>query len=225
MKEAEVFCPLCKSNSYINPGIKIYVSPCYHSLCEMCLARLYMQGPNACPQCGVALRRSNYTSQTFEDIAVERECRVRKSVLMHVGRDAEEFASEIEYNDYLERVEEIVQEMMKYPNTKEMSRRFAELKEAEPILRGQGAEKSEKRKGAEPEQKKHRPEDAAQGQIDPFSGLRLEEVPFRTKQGLVLLPPEAISLKLSRDRIAKEFSELVSAVLEKAALSLLVKEI
>ncbi|KAI5180717.1 CDK-activating kinase assembly factor MAT1 [Nematocida sp. AWRm80] len=151
MKSTEVFCPQCKSNSYINPGIKIFVSPCYHSLCEMCVSRLFSNSSNKCPECDVILRRSNYTSQTFEDVWIERECRVRKTIHTYIGRTIDDYSDEEEYNEYLEKVEEIVDELMEMKGPREITARMQQIKEEykqSPRTPAQGFAK--KRKTEEP---------------------------------------------------------------------------
>ncbi|EHY66005.1 hypothetical protein NERG_00701 [Nematocida ausubeli] len=129
MENVELSCPQCKSNSYINPSMKIFVSPCYHSLCEMCVSRLFANGPNKCPECGISLRRSNYMSQTFEDVCIERECRIRKVISSQMGKNLEDYSDEEDYNDYLEQVEEIVIELSKLKGPKEVAARVQEIKE------------------------------------------------------------------------------------------------
>ncbi|KAH9385683.1 CDK-activating kinase assembly factor MAT1 [Nematocida major] len=130
MERLELFCPQCKSNSYINPGMKVFVSPCYHSLCEMCVSRLFSNGPNKCPECGISLRRSNYTSQTFEDVSIERECRVRKIVSSQIGKSLDDFSDEEDYNEHLERVEEVVEELLQMKGPKEITARMQEIRES-----------------------------------------------------------------------------------------------
>lgn len=149
MKPLELFCPQCKSNSYINPGMKVFVSPCYHSLCEMCVSRLFSNRPNKCPECGISLRRSNYTSQTFEDVEIERECRVRKIVMGQIGRGIEEYSDEEDYNDYLEKIDEIVDELTKLKGPREVAQRLQEIKETMGISEKQSLEESAKRRKIE----------------------------------------------------------------------------
>lgn len=104
MPMGDLQCPVCKSDSYLNPGIKLYISPCYHKMCEACLAYTFQSGQAPCPECGSMLRKVNYMTQTFEDLSVEKECRVRKMLRKFV-RDRECFGTEEDYNDYLEDLE------------------------------------------------------------------------------------------------------------------------
>jgi CDK-activating kinase assembly factor MAT1 len=56
----------------------------WHS-CETCVRAYYAMG-GACPVCGTQLKRSEFFTQTFEDVAVEREVRLRKQILrVYVG--------------------------------------------------------------------------------------------------------------------------------------------
>lgn len=98
-------CPVCKSNSYINPGIKLYVSPCYHKMCEACLAYTFQSGQAPCPECGSMLRKVNYMTQTFEDLSVEKECKIRKMLRKFMLEEGD-FDSPEAYNDYLEAFED-----------------------------------------------------------------------------------------------------------------------
>jgi CDK-activating kinase assembly factor MAT1 len=126
---SDLHCPLCNSDSYLNPDIKIYVSPCYHKMCETCLSRIFSHGQAPCPECGIHLRKLNFISQTFEDITVERECKIRKMLHRIFYRKLEDFTSTEEYNDYLEEFEEIVFELMEYKNEQVINKKLEEIKE------------------------------------------------------------------------------------------------
>ncbi|KAI8923303.1 CDK-activating kinase assembly factor MAT1-domain-containing protein [Entophlyctis helioformis] len=100
-------CPVCKSDRYLNPTMRLLVSPCFHKMCESCINRLFLSGPAPCPICKVTLRKSNFVAQTFEDLHVEKEIQIRKkvastSVSRTLGGNLRA------YNDYLEEVEEIM---------------------------------------------------------------------------------------------------------------------
>ncbi|KAM0678650.1 CDK-activating kinase assembly factor MAT1 [Binucleata daphniae] len=123
----ELMCPVCKSNSYLNPSIRIYISPCYHKMCQTCLNRVFSQSQAPCPECGTTLRKVNYISQTFEDIEVERECKIRKSLMQVYFRKESDFQTVNKYNDYLEEFENIVFELVKL-NENEISVKLGELK-------------------------------------------------------------------------------------------------
>lgn len=87
-------CPVCKSDRYLNPKLRLLVSSCYHKMygsvvravvnsefysrCESCIDRLFTLGPAPCPICTKVLRKLTFTPQTFEDLGVEKEVAVRR---------------------------------------------------------------------------------------------------------------------------------------------------
>ncbi|RUP47233.1 CDK-activating kinase assembly factor MAT1-domain-containing protein [Jimgerdemannia flammicorona] len=101
-------CPVCKSDKYLTPNLKLLVSPCFHKMCESCIDRLFSAGPAPCPVCTTILRKIQFMSQIFEDLLVEKEVRERKKVAKIFNKRPEDFASLRAYNDYLEEVEEII---------------------------------------------------------------------------------------------------------------------
>ncbi|OAG29172.1 CDK-activating kinase assembly factor MAT1 [Nematocida sp. ERTm5] len=208
MESIELFCPQCKSNSYINPGMKIFVSPCYHSLCELCVSRLFANGPNQCPECNITLRRSNYMSQTFEDVSIERECRIRKIIASQIGKSLEDYSDEEDYNDYLEQVEQMVLELSTLKAPKEVLTRVQEIKE-----------ELEKEKSSDTESVKKRKIDLSVSQ----------EVTSTCKVSIkYLFPPEAIDhLTIPKRVIASSvlsnfnnFKSLTEILIQKASASL-----
>lgn len=122
------YCPQCKSDSYLNPNIKIFVSPCYHRMCENCVSRIFSHGESACPECGTLLRKVNFTSQTFEDMDVERECRIRKKLIKVFNKDEADFNNSDDYEDYVEEFEDMICKLMKYKNDMEIAKKLEELK-------------------------------------------------------------------------------------------------
>jgi len=89
-------CPVCRSDRYLNPKLRLLVSSCYHKMCvlpvsahlipltrcfprcESCIDRLFTLGPAPCPVCNKTLRKLAFTPQTFEDLTVEKEVAVRR---------------------------------------------------------------------------------------------------------------------------------------------------
>lgn len=108
MEMTEETCPVCKSDRYLNPNMQLLVSPCYHRVCSTCVERLFAHGSAPCPVCGTLLRRSNFVIPSFEDLYVERECRIRLRLAEIFNRREEDFETLRDYNDYLEEVEGIV---------------------------------------------------------------------------------------------------------------------
>uniref|UniRef100_A0A182NZG4 CDK-activating kinase assembly factor MAT1 n=1 Tax=Anopheles epiroticus TaxID=199890 RepID=A0A182NZG4_9DIPT len=101
-------CPRCKTTKYRNPSLKLMVNVCGHTLCESCVELLFLKGSGSCPECNVALRRSNFRVQLFEDSNVDKEVQIRKRILKDFNKKEDDFTSLDEYNDYLEMIEELV---------------------------------------------------------------------------------------------------------------------
>ncbi|TEB36030.1 CDK-activating kinase assembly factor [Coprinellus micaceus] len=100
-------CPVCKSDRYLNPKLRLLVSSCYHKMCESCIDRLFTLGPAPCPICNKTLRKLAFTPQTFEDLTVEKEVAVRRRIAKNFNKRREDFPDLRGFNDYLETVEEI----------------------------------------------------------------------------------------------------------------------
>ncbi|KAI9329569.1 CDK-activating kinase assembly factor MAT1-domain-containing protein [Obelidium mucronatum] len=102
-------CPVCKSDRYLNPNLRLLVSLCYHKMCESCINRLFLAGAAPCPICKTSLRKSNFVTQTFEDLRVEKEVHYRKKVGKFFNKRLEDFnMDQRKYDDYLEEVEDIM---------------------------------------------------------------------------------------------------------------------
>ncbi|KAJ3240970.1 TFIIH/NER complex subunit [Chytriomyces hyalinus] len=102
-------CPVCKSDRYLNPNLKLLVSLCYHKMCESCINRLFLAGAAPCPICRTSLRKSNFVQQTFEDLRVEKEVHYRRKVGKFFNKRLEDFNfDQKKYDDYLEEVEDIM---------------------------------------------------------------------------------------------------------------------
>jgi CDK-activating kinase assembly factor MAT1 len=103
-------CPVCKSSRYLNKSMRFLVNPeCYHKMCESCVDRIFSSGPNKCPivACHRTLRKHKFRQQTFEDIHVEREIDIRKRIASTFNRREDDFDSLLDYNNYLNEVEDI----------------------------------------------------------------------------------------------------------------------
>lgn len=108
--DADEFCPVCKSARYLNKELKFLLEPaCYHKMCEACVNRMFSAGPAPCPVvgCGVRLRKARFRTQTFSDIAVEREVDVRRRVLQILNKTKDDFTNPRDWDDYLESIEDI----------------------------------------------------------------------------------------------------------------------
>ncbi|KAF8939491.1 CDK-activating kinase assembly factor MAT1-domain-containing protein [Dissophora ornata] len=100
-------CPVCQTDRYLNPQMKLKVGPCFHKMCENCIERLFAHGPAPCPTCRQTLRKATFSEQTFEDLSVEKEVRIRKQMSSKFNKRPEDFKTLKDYNDYLETVEDL----------------------------------------------------------------------------------------------------------------------
>ncbi|KAF9897716.1 TFIIH/NER complex subunit [Lobosporangium transversale] len=100
-------CPVCQTDRYLNPQMKLKVGPCFHKMCDNCIDRLFAHGPAPCPTCRQTLRRAAFSEQTFEDLTVEKEVRIRKQMATKFNKRREDFKTLKDYNDYLETVEDL----------------------------------------------------------------------------------------------------------------------
>ncbi|XP_041353675.1 CDK-activating kinase assembly factor MAT1-like [Gigantopelta aegis] len=105
-------CPRCKTTKYSNPSLKLLVNICGHPLCESCVDLLFVKGSGNCPECGTTLRRINFRLQIFEDPVIEKEVDIRKRVLRDFNKKEEDFEDLRAYNDYLEMVETIINNLV-----------------------------------------------------------------------------------------------------------------
>lgn len=138
-------CPVCKSDQYLDPNLRFLVSPCYHRVCETCVDRLFAHGAAPCPVCSGQLRRGHFVLPTFEDMQVERECRIRKRIASTFNKREEDFATLRDYNDYLEEVEEIIFNLMNEVDVQRTEARLEAYRQqnAEQIARNRQKEQWE----------------------------------------------------------------------------------
>ena len=121
-------CPVCKSSRYLNKSMRFLVNPeCYHKMCESCVDRVFSHGPATCPIAGChrTLRKHRFRVQTFEDIQVEREVDIRRRVAAVFNRREDEFDSLMDYNNYLNEVEDITFNLVNRLDVEDTERKMA----------------------------------------------------------------------------------------------------
>jgi CDK-activating kinase assembly factor MAT1 len=124
-------CPVCKSNRYLNPSLQFLINPeCYHKMCSTCVDRIFTSGPASCPvpSCGKTLRKKGFHKAFFGDLKVEREVDIRKRVGEVFNRRQDEFETLLDWNDYLEKVENLVFDLVE-GTVKEKAKAEQELAE------------------------------------------------------------------------------------------------
>ncbi|KAL5612306.1 uncharacterized protein BROUX77_002462 [Berkeleyomyces rouxiae] len=112
---AEDICPVCKTSRYLNRDLEFLINPeCYHPMCANCVNRIFNEGPNQCPYagCNKTLRRKGFRPPWFNDLTIERECDIRKRVCAIFNKGEDDFETLRDFNDYLERVEDLTADMV-----------------------------------------------------------------------------------------------------------------
>ncbi|TKA61367.1 hypothetical protein B0A49_09124 [Cryomyces minteri] len=100
--EEDDVCPVCKSSRYLNPNMRFLVNPeCYHRI------------------------KNKFRKQTFEDIQVEREVDIRRRVAEVFNRREDDFNSLLDYNNYLNDVEDITYNLINKIDLDESERKLA----------------------------------------------------------------------------------------------------
>lgn len=122
-------CPVCKTDKYLSPEIQFKINPeCYHKICDACVDRIFSMGPSVCPypNCNKILRKNKFRTQVFDDIQVEKECDIRRRVLSIYNKKESDFKSLIEYNKYLEEIEDIVYKLLNKIDVEKTEERLKE---------------------------------------------------------------------------------------------------
>ncbi|THV07862.1 CDK-activating kinase assembly factor [Dendrothele bispora CBS 962.96] len=127
-------CPVCKSDRYLNPKLRLLVSSCYHKMCESCIDRLFTLGPAPCPICSKVLRKLAFQPQTFEDLEVEKEVAIRRRLAKEFNKRREDFDDLKEYNDYLQEVEDIAFNLINNIDVPQTEAKIANYKAANAAL-------------------------------------------------------------------------------------------
>ena len=99
--------------------MKLMINECGHKMCENCMNTIFTRPTAPCPECGQALKKSDYRERQFDDIYIERDVNIRKEILKDFNKREEDFDQLEEYNDYLERVEELIFKRVNNINTTE----------------------------------------------------------------------------------------------------------
>lgn len=124
----EISCPRCKTTNYRNPQLQLMVNSCGHGLCLNCVNLLFAKGSGNCPSCNVPLRRINFRYQYFQDATVEKEVEIRKKIMKDFCKKEDDFPTLRAYNDYLEEVEEIIQNLTHEINVEATKRKIEQYK-------------------------------------------------------------------------------------------------
>lgn len=104
------------------------INVCGHVLCEACVDQLFVRESGSCPECNLPLRKSGFRTQLFEDTAVDKEVDIRKQIVKIFNKQESDFNSLREYNDYLEEVELIIENLLTGTNVDSTKAKIARYK-------------------------------------------------------------------------------------------------
>lgn len=77
--------------------------------CNACLDReLVRRREFPCPICGTAVKRVTLTNRTLDDVVCEKDTSWRRRVLKVFNKTEKDFAALLDYNNYLEQVEDMI---------------------------------------------------------------------------------------------------------------------
>ncbi|KAJ4455317.1 putative CDK-activating kinase assembly factor MAT1 [Paratrimastix pyriformis] len=97
-------CSFCRAPAQKQ---KLLVARCGHKFCTLCLDTKTFE---PCPVCKMPISRSEINAPDSE---LQKEIRIRKQLAVDFNLSESDFASLREYNDYLEQVEDLVDQRMR----------------------------------------------------------------------------------------------------------------
>jgi len=95
---------------------------CGHQFCNSCVEReLARRKVFPCPICGTPVKRVTLSTRTLDDVQCEKDTSWRRRVLKVYNKVEPDFPTLLEYNNYLEEVEDIIFSIVnEEPNAEEM---------------------------------------------------------------------------------------------------------
>lgn len=105
---------------------------CGHQFCISCIeSQLSRQRQFPCPICETLVKRVNLSTRTLDDVLCEKDTSWRHRILRTFNKTQEDFSSLLEYNDYLEEVEDMIYSIVHEEQTADENK--AKLKECYDI--------------------------------------------------------------------------------------------
>lgn len=104
---------------------------CGHQFCSTCVEReLSRRKAFPCPICNVIVKRVTLSTRTLDDVQCEKDTSWRKRILKVYNKAESDFRSLVEYNNYLEEVEDIIYCIVnEEPNAEDMKAKVKEYEE------------------------------------------------------------------------------------------------
>lgn len=82
---------------------------CGHQFCNSCLDREFVRKREfQCPICKTAVKRVNLTSRSLDHVQCEKDTSWRRRIINVYNKSEDDFSSLLEYNNYLEEVEDMI---------------------------------------------------------------------------------------------------------------------
>lgn len=110
---------------------------CGHAFCTPCLERAFSRGAREfpCPICNTPVKRVTLTSRSLDHVQCEKDTSWRRRVLSVFNKTEKDFKTLLEYNNYLEEVEDKIYAIVnEEPQAEEIK---AQIKEYEQQHRAQ----------------------------------------------------------------------------------------
>lgn len=97
---------LSSSGSFLQTNATVR---CGHQFCNACLDReLVRKREFPCPICKTAVKRVYLTSRSLDHVQCEKDTSWRRRIISVYNKTEKDFASLVEYNNYLEEVEDMI---------------------------------------------------------------------------------------------------------------------
>jgi len=103
-----------------------------NSSCNSCIDReLSRKREFPCPICQTPVKRMNLTDRSLDDVICEKDTSWRSRILKVFNKTQNDFSSLLEYNNYLEQVEDMIYSIVnEEPNAEEAKSRLKEYEQA-----------------------------------------------------------------------------------------------
>jgi len=105
------------------------INECGHPICKNCVENIFAKNSAPCPICGKILRKNYYWEQKFEDPKIEREVFHRRRLAKIFCLKEDEFPNARAYDDYLEKIENIVFNLVDGIDVEQTEAEIARFKE------------------------------------------------------------------------------------------------
>lgn len=104
---------------------------CGHQFCMPCVEReLSRRKVFPCPLCEISVKRVTLSTRSLDSIQTEKDTSWRRRVMKVYNKSEHDFDSLLEYNNYLEEVEDIIYSIVnEEPNAEEMKARVKKYEE------------------------------------------------------------------------------------------------